>query len=105
MKNDVKAGIAVLLLAVVATPLLPLGDAHLTLWDGPPATAESIDEISAGLFDKWVLAFELLSLALLAALVAAVFMAKREPQESPPSAPNRATEGSEAPTDGTGGDG
>ena len=83
MKNDVKAGIAILLLAVMATPLLPLGNAHLTLWDAAPATTEALDTIATGLFDRWVIAFELLSIALLAALVAAVFMAKREPEGGP----------------------
>ncbi|MGQ0536983.1 MAG: NADH-quinone oxidoreductase subunit J [Methanobacteriota archaeon] len=83
MKNDVKFAIAILLLTLLATPLLPLTDNHLPIWDAEPSHGEELTTLGRSIFEDWVLPFELLSLALLAALIAAVFMAKREPEGEP----------------------
>ncbi len=72
----VPAAVAAIVLAV----LVALG-AMATDWSAAPVRARlATSTLSAVLFDKYVLPFEVVSVLLLAAVIGGVFLAKREPK-------------------------
>lgn len=70
----------VVLLALLLTP---------TRWGGLPQPAERFIEIGRAMFQTYLLPFEVLSILLLAALIGAVYMAKREGGEVPRTSSRR----------------
>lgn len=96
MDNDLKVILAALVFFTIALaalqPAAPFDGFSPRTWEWgfqPEATGiprftedpeadDDLDATSRAIFEKWALPFEVLSLLLLAALIAAVFMAKRE---------------------------
>lgn len=73
MKNGAKLALAVLLLVLLAGSMF-----MSTSWRALPTGLESFSDITETLFGPYFLAFEILSVLLLAALIGAVWMARKE---------------------------
>ena len=83
--------------AAIASIVLALLFVVVALWtpwtaapEGAPGSAAGTDEVARLLFSDFVLAFEIISVLLLAAVIGGVFLAKRE---DAPEAPERLGEG------------
>lgn len=66
-------GIALVLLILLIAPALTFGP-----WKAAPEGQESFSNIANSVFNRYVFPFEVLSVLLLAALIGAVLLAKRE---------------------------
>ena len=77
MKPDTKADLK-LVTALLVLALLGLSAVLSPAWRDPPAGDESLPGITAQIFGQYLVAFEVLSILLLAALVGAVVIAIRE---------------------------
>ena len=85
----------VVLLALLLTP---------TRWGGLPQPMERFVEIGRAMFQTYLLPFEVLSVLLLAALIGAVYMAKREERVSTPDEAPAQARAQNEPGEGKGGD-
>ena len=83
-KNDLKWASVLLLAAVIAGPLLlhyvGFGETPWPAWDAPAAAEEDMAELTDTIFTTQLVPFEILSVLLLAALVAGVVIAFRDPE-------------------------
>lgn len=73
IRNIMRGGIAVMLLLLLIMPALTFGP-----WKATPEGQESFPMIADSVFHRYAFPFEVLSVLLLAALIGAVFLAKRE---------------------------
>lgn len=81
MKEDVKALLAG---ALGITMLFAIAREAIPRWSRTgPTGEESMPEIASFLFGPYVLPFELLSVVLLVALVAAILLAQKEGRQAP----------------------
>lgn len=79
---DVKLVTSLLVLALLAlSAFLSADQTGARLWARAPESGDTLSDVTAAIFGKYVFAFELLSALLLAALVGAVAIALRDREE------------------------
>lgn len=79
-KADIHLIVSIFLGSLIAVQAWDISDAgsFQNTWGGAPTGTENLSALATGLFDSWVVPFEVLSILLLVALVGAIAMAIKE---------------------------